>query len=538
MSLLLSLPLLLSLILLVTGLYLGARHRHETAPQLSVAASVNQCFLTARLGALGRVCIAIFILLLLFTDILTALGFAIGAFANGFLAWRFPQRSYQSADEDAETESPPARMAAGIVAAALAVLTVGGYLTLLGLMTPSGQALDARPLWGLGLGASLAAWLMRIRPATRWVARRLCSRFPAHCQGSAVHPLVWFELLSLALILLAATWGKLTHVWAAGWLIIAFAIAALLVQRLLAGLAQARADEHVVFTLLAGVSLFLATQPLYLPTDMSHPWQELLGPIIAGVVLVWLLLLVAGNTTRYAGRLTLLTLALLVLFIVYGRDIFGEHSMVYFLLGILCIAPIMYYLGADAGGEAMTGMSQKIVALRFAQLVAAVAGLILVTLLSRARYLALPGGHGAFYEALLPAGILLLAAGIFASNWLRSRDDRLLLRWSGIHPATPVNRHSREWPMLVQLGRRFSYDRLLPLALVTLLPPLALLAGYPAWGLAAVVTVLLVLLPRVISDSLHYRPEHARESQLFDLVRIALVLLFLLDPLQAVTQAS
>ncbi len=531
-----SLPLILSLVLLAVGLYLGAGRHDGTSVQRSVTASVNRCFLAARLTTLARICAVIFVPLL-FVDILTALGFAIGAFANGFLALRFPQHSYRYSDpaggEPADEDTISPRFAAGIVTAALAVLTVGGYQTLLALMTPSGQAIDPRPLWGLGLGSLLAAWLMRIRPATHWLARRLSGHFPAHCRGQEVHPLVWFELLCLALVLLATRHDEAFAMWAAAWLIIAFTVAALLVRRLLADQNNARDEAQVVFTLLLGASLFLAARALYLPADMANPWREVLAPVVAGIFLLWLLLLVAGNERRYAGRLSVLSLVLLALFLVYGRRLFGDPGLLWFLPALLSATPIMFYLGENSRLLGDASERQSLLALRFTHLVVAAAMLILAALLARARYLGLGDQHDTFYDALLPAGLALLALGVIAGRWLRARDVHLLLHWSELQPATPINRHSREWPELVRLGRRHTLDRLLPLGVVALLPPVLQLAGRPGWALAAVVTVMLILTPRLLGDALRYHPAQAREPWLFELCLLALVILFVLDPLPA-----
>ncbi|MCK4742316.1 MAG: sodium-translocating pyrophosphatase [Sulfuriflexus sp.] len=131
-----------------------------------------QAYLNRQYTAISVVGIILFIAILVGLDLLTAIGFAIGAFSSaaaGYIGMNISVRSNIRTAEAANEGLNPALQVAfrggaitGMLVVGLALLGIAAYYAVLQAMTPTGEAISITPLIGLAFGGSLISIFARL----------------------------------------------------------------------------------------------------------------------------------------------------------------------------------------------------------------------------------------------------------------------------------------------------------------------------------------------------------------------------------------
>jgi len=140
-----------------------------------IAAAVQEgakAYLNRQYTAISVVGIILFIAILVALDLLTAIGFAIGALCSagaGYIGMNISVRSNIRTAEAANDGLNPALQVAfrggaitGMLVVGLGLLGIAGYYAVLDAMTPTGEAISTTPLVGLAFGGSLISIFARL----------------------------------------------------------------------------------------------------------------------------------------------------------------------------------------------------------------------------------------------------------------------------------------------------------------------------------------------------------------------------------------
>ena len=140
-----------------------------------IAAAVQegaQAYLNRQYTAIGLVGVILFIAILVGLDLLTAIGFAIGAFCSagaGYIGMNISVRSNVRTAEAANEGLNPALQVAfrggaitGMLVVGLGLLGIAAYYAVLQAMTPTGGTTSIQPLVGLAFGGSLISIFARL----------------------------------------------------------------------------------------------------------------------------------------------------------------------------------------------------------------------------------------------------------------------------------------------------------------------------------------------------------------------------------------
>ena len=140
-----------------------------------IAAAVQegaQAYLNRQYTAISVVGIILFVAILIGLDLLTAIGFAIGALCSagaGYIGMNISVRSNIRTAEAANDGLNPALQVAfrggaitGMLVVGLGLLGIAGYYAVLEAMTPTGEAISITPLVGLAFGGSLISIFARL----------------------------------------------------------------------------------------------------------------------------------------------------------------------------------------------------------------------------------------------------------------------------------------------------------------------------------------------------------------------------------------